>query len=1046
MGFIKENRNILTVFIISIIYTVILLNKIIFSSGYILFLDYFFPIYPDRFLDYHIEIWNSISSMTGIESIPTLFARIPFLILAHFGIDVGTIEKLMYISLYIIGIFSAYFFLRKVINLGHLSSLFLSLSFVTFMHFFRQSFLYSAVWGGMIFPAIFSLFYLGINNKKAVYVIIAGILVVTTLQMPFTFFMINILVISYMIYVFIFSRDISILTHYIIFVVIQIFIGSFYFLPFLVISPSPEYMTYNIVTYEEVASYSKRYYIDPLIGFPSAVRFSGALYSDTILYRLQFLVSIILQVILPLSALVLAVIREKINISKLTIFFVMLWFCLWQLALGDIGLLGDLYTSVITEHSILNFMRAPVRFYVFIPFVVIGLLGILFKSIKRERLQTSFSIIFLISIIFVSFPSIIFWNNNLKSIQIPEEFGDVQKIVEKDIQTNNNYFRTMWYPEYLESKTAWSSYSNVSRMILPFEQRSSKIPIYSYSRSGYRQNLIFNDFIWNLLSQNSVRLASDYLNQYRIKYIIFHDDIEEDNEKKNINRGVLNNLLSSKDFELKYHKGFMYLFENKNFENGGYINIDQNIPILLESFNLQGAVQYAGVDRDYLLLDDGYKGMWNIFTLSKNIVMINYSNYADNLIYYKFYDNYYSPGKNNFHGNDKEYWSVKSGWEINPQFDRYIRTYIYKNFNGHALDFEQRIIATVGENVTVTYDVDVNKSGKYILMIRSFENMRGGDLEFQLDRKSYVFNTSGETNRFAWKKFDNIYLEKGHYNISLKNINGYNAINVFGLIPEEGYYITKDEIENAINDKSVYYILETELDMYRESASVNRNKDTSNGEELIFGQGGKVWQNIEIVKKGNYIVDLRGMGKFKTTIGNKSFIIESDSLSSKYSPTLYLDVGNYNLEILSLNTNDTNISEDFRLDVIWIYSSKDDNIDYIFDNKDIKGNRIKLLNYTNIGSATWKIRTNVTSPFMLSIAESYDPQWKATIYKDGKKVRDVGAIPLYSIIDGFWIDDIGDIEIIVKYGPQYWYNIGLIISMFTVICCIGYIFYDWRKR
>jgi len=43
---------------------------------------------------------------------------------------------------------------------------------------------------------------------------------------------------------------------------------------------------------------------------------------------------------------------------------------------------------------------------------------------------------------------------------------------------------------------------------------------------------------------------------------------------------------------------------------------------------------------------------------------------------------------------------------------------------------------------------------------------------------------------------------------------------------------------------------------------------------------------------------------------------------------------------------------------------------------------------------------NATKPFMLSSAEAYDPLWKA---KDGKLVEIIRSVPLYSVINGFWI-------------------------------------------
>lgn len=83
---------------------------------------------------------------------------------------------------------------------------------------------------------------------------------------------------------------------------------------------------------------------------------------------------------------------------------------------------------------------------------------------------------------------------------------------------------------------------------------------------------------------------------------------------------------------------------------------------------------------------------------------------------------------------------------------------------------------------------------------------------------------------------------------------------------------------------------------------------------------------------------------------------------------------------------------------------------------------------------------------MLSFAEAYDPLWEARIYKNGKLVEKVRSIPVYSAINGFWVNETGNLEIVIRYTPQDWFELGLKISGLTFIGCIGYLFYDWRRE
>jgi len=111
----------------------------------------------------------------------------------------------------------------------------------------------------------------------------------------------------------------------------------------------------------------------------------------------------------------------------------------------------------------------------------------------------------------------------------------------------------------------------------------------------------------------------------------------------------------------------------------------------------------------------------------------------------------------------------------------------------------------------------------------------------------------------------------------------------------------------------------------------------------------------------------------------------------------------------------------------------------------LKKKPAEVINYTEVNPTFWKVKVNATKPFMLSFAEAYDPLWEARVYKNGKLIERVRSIPLYSVINGFWIDETGELEIVIRYTPQDWFELGLAVSVTTFIGCIGYLVYDWRR-
>jgi hypothetical protein len=99
------------------------------------------------------------------------------------------------------------------------------------------------------------------------------------------------------------------------------------------------------------------------------------------------------------------------------------------------------------------------------------------------------------------------------------------------------------------------------------------------------------------------------------------------------------------------------------------------------------------------------------------------------------------------------------------------------------------------------------------------------------------------------------------------------------------------------------------------------------------------------------------------------------------------------------------------------------------------------LSSMRISPTLWKVSANTTEPFVLAFLEAYDPLWHA--YINGEKIR---SIPLYNVINSFWINQTGQLEITIEYEPQRWFYIGCAISLTTFLACTGYLTYTCTKN
>jgi hypothetical protein len=495
------------------------------------------------------------------------------------------------------------------------------------------------------------------------------------------------------------------------------------------------------------------------------------------------------------------------------------------------------------------------------------------------------------------------------------------------------------------------------------------------------------------------------------------------------------------------------------------------------------------------------------------------------------------------------------------------------------------------EPVTLEIPLTLQETNNYVFLARYFQNQKGGKIQVQLNNKNYILNTKDQLNRFTWKQIDTLNLTKGTHKIILTNLEGFNAVNLFAFIPKQEYQNAQNQLEKALQNKRIIYILEAETDLYHESASISNKYggEASNGQILELNQTSKIWNQIEIVKPGNYTLAIKSKGNLTIQIDDRRYKISTPRLNWTYIGPINFEKGNHTIQITNpmktdhlwnfennqiqnwqinapktqtlttdeyafegktslkaeLNTSawgwktinsplipvtpETQYQWDFyiaaenahsvhakifeydanktylaakritgigsgnftwknirfeytpsqnasyiqlqiwhghettqplpnkiwidnvkvynlkkyktsELDVIWLYSTQNSN-ETLEDILTSKEKPAQIISYQKIDPTKYIVEVNATKPFMLSFAEAYDPLWIAHI--NGKRIE---PIPLYSVINGFWINQTGQLKITIEYEPQKWFYYGSIISLTTLLACLTYLTYNWTKN
>jgi len=100
------------------------------------------------------------------------------------------------------------------------------------------------------------------------------------------------------------------------------------------------------------------------------------------------------------------------------------------------------------------------------------------------------------------------------------------------------------------------------------------------------------------------------------------------------------------------------------------------------------------------------------------------------------------------------------------------------------------------EPISLDIPFTASEAGEYVFLTRLFQNQQGGKIQLKLDSKNYTINTKDQLNKFTWQQIDTLHLQQGQNKITLTNLEGFNAVNLFALIPKQQY---QDALQGCVS-------------------------------------------------------------------------------------------------------------------------------------------------------------------------------------------------------------------------------------------------------
>jgi thiol-disulfide isomerase/thioredoxin len=189
------------------------------------------------------------------------------------------------------------------------------------------------------------------------------------------------------------------------------------------------------------------------------------------------------------------------------------------------------------------------------------------------------------------------------------------------------------------------------------------------------------------------------------------------------------------------------------------------------------------------------------------------------------------------------------------------------------------------------FDTDT-KAHVYARVLRS---KVGGNLKISFPKDKSIINTKDiSLNQFIWIDLGIHFFEKGENNIAVENVSGFNAVNVFAIIPEDDFERISFPIKKAVERSNIFVSLEAENDFsYSGNLQSERAYPTLSFGKGISSQSGTLSRDIEVLKDGTYSLSLNlngyplNSGRFLVDITNKDTgekitrVIESSSFKLK---------------------------------------------------------------------------------------------------------------------------------------------------------------------
>lgn len=498
------------------------------------------------------------------------------------------------------------------------------------------------------------------------------------------------------------------------------------------------------------------------------------------------------------------------------------------LAKGDSGFLGGIYAWVVDRIPMGGAFRDSTKF--FAPLILYAgiLIGLSVENLRMlfKKPVISLSVSFLIFgyLIFLLYPAL---SGSMYGVLAKRDFPQDLKLItnklssESKISTESGFLRTVWFPERHPL-----SYHTEETPALDAKALVNLRPLASLNVGiSDRFNFLHN------------KQSLEWLDIFGVRYLIFSGDtrrvLPNKEEEADWNKllGLVNSIDGLRKVDLgtglpvyKTDRNKPRLFAvDKVFAVVGGDDIYQKLIDLNNKFSIG--------NQGFVFFEDGKFNPITLQNVSSDSVVLIFNQKEKKDLILSFLSKFFQPPMS----------TTRSQWALRSA-DEYLKWKFELLVNGiktSEFDYGKGIAFSSQPNEELTFSLNASRDGEYMLAVRHMSASESSPLRMSLADQEEEIPLS-LPDRFSWYT-EQIKLKAGRYDLSIKNPNGFQVVNVVALIPERDWESSDRLTQNL-------------LSKFPTSSSVKELTSLSHWHEINYKMVSPIEYRLEVPEKMQWLV------------------------------------------------------------------------------------------------------------------------------------------------------------------------------------------------